>query len=149
MASTQEKRIRAIPQSETKNAELSLSKYGHQTLDPSDWESFRVKAHPMLDDILDYTKNVRQRPVWQPIPDEVRARFRGALPAGPSPLAEVHQEFMDYILPFAAGNVHPGFMGWVQGGGTRVGIPAEMLAAALNGIHFRSCHSERLRCRNS
>jgi hypothetical protein len=25
----------------------------------------------MLDDILDYTKNIRERPVWQAIPNEV------------------------------------------------------------------------------
>src|SRR6202021_4109595 len=36
------------------------------------------------------------------------------------------------VLPFAAGNVNPGFMGWVQGGGTPVGMLAEMLAAGLN-----------------
>jgi len=86
----------------------------------------------MLDDILDYTKNIRQRPVWQPIPDEVRQRFRSAIPVQASSLAEVHREFMQYILPFAAGNVHPGFMGWVHGGGTPVGMLAEMLAAGLN-----------------
>jgi hypothetical protein len=28
------------------------------------------------------------------------------------------------VLPFAAGNVHPGFMGWVHGGGTPVGMLA-------------------------
>ena len=39
---------------------------------------------------------------------------------------------MRYILPFAAGNVHPGFMGWVHGAGTPVGVVAEMLAAGLN-----------------
>lgn len=103
-----------------------------QTLDPSDWESFRTQAHRMLDDILDYVRNIRQRPVWQPIPDEVRERFRDTVPVGPSSLAEVHQEFMGYILPFVAGNVHPGFMGWVHGGGTSVGMLAEMLAAGLN-----------------
>ncbi len=103
------------------------------TLDPSDWESFRAQAHRMLDDVLDYTKDIRQRPVWRPIPDEVRAHFRSSsVPLGPSPLAEVHQEFMNYILPFAVGNVHPGFMGWVHGGGTPVGMLAEMLAAGLN-----------------
>ncbi|HLW87094.1 MAG TPA: pyridoxal-dependent decarboxylase [Terriglobales bacterium] len=104
-----------------------------QTLDPSDWKAFRTQAHGMLDDMLDYTQSIRQRPVWQPIPDEVRARFRGVtVPLGPSPLAEVHQEFMNYILPFAVGNAHPGFMGWVHGGGTAVGMLAEMLAAGLN-----------------
>jgi aromatic-L-amino-acid decarboxylase len=105
----------------------------HQTLDPSDWKSFRTQAHGMLDDILDYTQNIRQRPVWQPIPDEVRTHFRnGTVPVAPSALADVHREFMNDVVPFAVGNVHPGFMGWVHGGGTPVGMLAEMLAAGLN-----------------
>src|SRR5579871_1473018 len=86
-------------------------KNGH-SLDPSDWAVFREQAHRMLDDMLDYTKDIRQRAVWQPIPAEVRERFRAALPAGPSSLADIHQEFVKYILPFAVGNAHPGFMGW-------------------------------------
>ena len=102
------------------------------TLDPSDWPGFRTQAHRMLDDILDYVENIRERPVWQPIPDEVRSRFRSDLPEAPSDLAAVHREFMRDILPFATGNVHPGFMGWVHGGGTPVGMLAEMLAAGLN-----------------
>src|ERR1035438_1191360 len=77
------------------------------TLDPSDWPDFRNQAHRMLDDMLDYLENIRERPVWQPIPDEVRFRFRGDLPKAPSDLAAVHREFMRYILPFATGNVHP------------------------------------------
>ncbi len=102
------------------------------TLDPRDWESFRAQAHRMLDDMLGYLRNIRQRPVWQPIPEEVRNRFRSPMPATRSSLADIHQEFMKNILPFAAGNVHPGFMGWVQGGGTPVGMLAEMLAAGMN-----------------
>jgi glutamate/tyrosine decarboxylase-like PLP-dependent enzyme/glutathione synthase/RimK-type ligase-like ATP-grasp enzyme len=102
------------------------------TLDPADWPAFRRQAHRMLDDILDYVENIRERPVWQPIPPDVRERFRGELPRGPSDLAAVHEEFTRYILPFAAGNVHPGFMGWVHGAGTPVGVVAEMLAAGLN-----------------
>ncbi|MGB2635619.1 MAG: pyridoxal-dependent decarboxylase [Candidatus Acidiferrum sp.] len=86
----------------------------------------------MLDDILDYIKDIRDRPVWQPIPDAVRQRFRSTLPLYPASLSEVHREFMNYVLPYAAGNVHPGFMGWVHGGGTPVGMLAEMLAAGLN-----------------
>src|ERR1035438_8311742 len=82
------------------------------TLDPSDWPAFRTQAHRMLDDILDYVENIRERPVWQPIPDEVRAQFRGDLPQAPSDLAAVHREFMRDILPYTTGNVHPGFMGW-------------------------------------
>jgi aromatic-L-amino-acid decarboxylase len=102
------------------------------TLDPSDWNAFRAQAHDMLDDMVDYIENIRERPVWQPIPDEVRAQFRRSVPALPMGLGAVHGEFMRDILPFAAGNVHPGFMGWVHGGGTPVGMLAEMLAAGLN-----------------
>src|SRR5208337_3162979 len=102
------------------------------SLDPADWPSFRTQAHHMLDDILDYVERIRERPVWQPIPGEVRARFHADFPIAPSDLTAVHEEFMRDILPFATGNVHPGFMGWVHGGGTPVGMLAEMLAAGLN-----------------
>jgi aromatic-L-amino-acid decarboxylase len=86
----------------------------------------------MLDDILDYVESIRDRPVWQPIPDEVRAHFSAPVPTAPTDLAAVHDEFMRYILPFATGNTHPGFMGWVHGGGNVPGMLAEMLAAGLN-----------------
>jgi glutamate/tyrosine decarboxylase-like PLP-dependent enzyme len=115
---------------EDMNAELPQG--AGRSLDPSDWLDFRTQAHRMLDDILEYVENIRERPVWQPIPDEVRSRFRGDLPEEPSELAAVHEEFMRYVLPYSTGNVHPGFMGWVHGGGTPIGIVAEMLAAGLN-----------------
>ena len=86
----------------------------------------------MLDDILDYVERIRERPVWQPIPDEVRGRFRAVLPAAPTELAAVHDQFMRDILPFGTGNTHPRFMGWVHGAGNPVGMLAEMLAAGLN-----------------
>jgi aromatic-L-amino-acid/L-tryptophan decarboxylase len=101
-------------------------------LDPSDWQGARAQAHRMLDDILDYVEHIRERPVWQPIPDHVRAHFCSAAPARPTDLATVHDEFMRYILPYTTGNTHPGFMGWVHGGGNVPGMLAEMLAAGLN-----------------
>src|SRR5450756_1875050 len=101
-------------------------------LDPADWPSARAQGHRMLDDMLDYIENIRERPVWQPIPDSVRERFHAGVPTGPSDLAAVHDEFMRHILPFATGNTHPGFMGWVHGGGNVPGMLAEMLAAGLN-----------------
>ncbi len=103
-----------------------------QTLDPSDWPEFRAQAHRMLDDMLDYVETIRERPVWQPVPEEARRRFHGELPEAGSDLAAVHEEFLRFILPYGNGNVHPGFMGWVHGGGTPVGMLAEMLAAGLN-----------------
>lgn len=102
------------------------------TLDPPDWRELRAQGHRMLDDMIDYLERIRDRPVWQPIPTELRDTFRVPLPRDPTPLATVHQDFMDDILPYAVGNAHPGFMGWVHGGGTPVGMLAEMLAAGLN-----------------
>ena len=62
----------------------------HETLDPTDWTSFRAQAHLMLDDMLGYIENIRERPVWQPIPDAVRARFRSPAPRLGEDLAQVH-----------------------------------------------------------
>jgi aromatic-L-amino-acid/L-tryptophan decarboxylase len=103
-----------------------------ETLDPADWSEIRAQGHRMLDDMFDYIAQIRERPVWSPIPDTVRAGFRGALPRQATDLGEVYREFADRVVPYATGNVHPGFMGWVHGGGTAVGMLAEMLAAGLN-----------------
>jgi aromatic-L-amino-acid/L-tryptophan decarboxylase len=103
-----------------------------RSLDPADWQSFRAQGHRMLDDIIDYLEHIRERPVWQPIPASVRERFRSPVPTAPTDLAAVHDEFMQNILPYSVGNAHPGFMGWVHGGGNPAGMLAEMLAAGLN-----------------
>jgi aromatic-L-amino-acid decarboxylase len=62
----------------------------------------------------------------------VRDVFRQRLPQEPASLASIHHTFMRDILPYSVGNAHPGFMGWAHGGGTPVGMLAEMLAAGLN-----------------
>ncbi|WP_455385324.1 pyridoxal phosphate-dependent decarboxylase family protein [Acidihalobacter prosperus] len=102
------------------------------SLDPDDWDGMRAQGHRMLDDMFDYLEHLRERPVWQPPPDAVRARYAEPLPGEGCALGQAHQRFMDEILPYAVGNAHPGFMGWVHGGGTPVGMLAEMLAAGLN-----------------
>ncbi len=112
--------------------ETPLRSEATETLDPRSWDEIRAQGHRMLDDMIDYIASIRERPVWQPIPDAVRARFRASLPREASDLAEVYGEFTDCIAPYATGNVHPGFMGWVHGGGSAVGMLAEMLAAGLN-----------------
>jgi aromatic-L-amino-acid decarboxylase len=105
---------------------------GGGTLDPADWQSLSRQAHRMLDDMLDSLEHVRERPVWRPMSEKERARFREPMPHAPASLPSVNEEFMEDVLPFTASNVHPGFMGWAQGGGTAVGMLAAMLAAGLN-----------------
>lgn len=111
---------------------MDMLKPSENTLDPSDWQAFRLQGHRMLDDMLDYLEHLRERPVWQTIPQEVRASFRQPLGGEPLGLAAAHDAFMRNVLPYSVGNAHPGFMGWVHGGGTPVGMLAEMLAAGLN-----------------
>jgi glutamate/tyrosine decarboxylase-like PLP-dependent enzyme len=116
----------------TGKTSIATQVVANESLDPVDWAAFRAQAHLMLDDMLGYIEKIRERPVWQPIPAEVRARFHSSAPRVGEELAQVHAEFMQDVLPYAQGNVHPGFMGWVNGGGTPVGVVAEMLAAGLN-----------------
>jgi aromatic-L-amino-acid decarboxylase len=113
-------------------AEISSAPGPSETLDPSNWDEIRAQAHRMLDEAIDHIANIRKQPVWRPIPDEVRARFRSQIPREASELAAIYREYSDFIAPYATGNVHPGFMGWVHGGGNVVGMLAEMLAAGLN-----------------
>ena len=94
------------------------------SLDQQDWGELRALAHRMLDETIDSIANVRERPVWQSAPDHIRASFRSDVPRTASGLDQVYREFSETVAPYATGNVHPGFMGWVHGGGTVVGMLA-------------------------
>ncbi|HMQ62910.1 MAG TPA: aminotransferase class V-fold PLP-dependent enzyme [Flavilitoribacter sp.] len=102
------------------------------TLDPKDWTDLRALGHRMLDDMMDYLENIREEPVWRPIPGAVKAFFDKEIPQHPENIEEIYDEFKRYILPYNKGNVHPRFFAFVQGTGTPFGVLAEMLAAALN-----------------
>jgi glutamate/tyrosine decarboxylase-like PLP-dependent enzyme len=102
------------------------------SLDPEDWDDLRAQGHRMLDDMLDNLRGLSQRPLWQAPSPEQRRRYRAEPPRTPQDLAAVHAQFMADIAPYGSGNRHPGFMGWVQGGGTAVGMLAEMLAGGLD-----------------
>lgn len=101
-------------------------------LDPRDWEAFRAAAHQALDDAVDFLRDVRERPAWQEMPESAKERLREALPRAPSEFSDVYRTFVETILPYTGGNIHPRFFGWVQGTGTPSGAIAEMLAATMN-----------------
>jgi len=103
-----------------------------ETLDPPDWEEFRKLAHAILDDTIHYLATVRERPVWQPLPDRVAASFSEPLPIEGAGAAATYAEFLEKIRPYPNGNHHPRFWGWVQGTGTPLAMLAELLAAAMN-----------------
>jgi aromatic-L-amino-acid decarboxylase len=102
------------------------------TLDPEDWGAFRGESSMMLDGALAHLQGIAQEKVWRPMPAAVRQSFDEPLPFQPTSLRDVHHDFETLIRPYSTGNTHPRFLGWVHGGGTPVGVVAEMLSACLN-----------------
>jgi aromatic-L-amino-acid decarboxylase len=102
------------------------------SLDPDNWDDLRVQGHRMLDDMFDNLATLRERPLWAAPTAEARGRYRVGLPRAGGRLEDAHAQFMADVAPHGSGNRHPGFMGWVQGGGTAVGMLAEMLAGGLD-----------------
>lgn len=103
-----------------------------ETLDPDDWEALRALGHRMVDDMLDYLREVRERPVWQPIPQEVKEHLKQPLPQRAQGAEAAYEDFRRHVLPHPMGNIHPRFWGWVIGTGTMFGALSEMLAATMN-----------------
>jgi glutamate/tyrosine decarboxylase-like PLP-dependent enzyme len=101
-------------------------------LDPDDWGEFRALAHRVLDDMIAYLEDVRERPVWQPFPDAARQALEVGLSENGIGLEAAYEELQRNILPYAIGNVHPRFWGWVRGTGTPGGILAELITGTLN-----------------
>ncbi|HEX9829081.1 MAG TPA: pyridoxal-dependent decarboxylase [Bacteroidota bacterium] len=103
-----------------------------ETLDPQNWDEMRTVGHQMVDDMLDYLMSVRQRPIWQSVPDGVKPSFAEPAPENGLGPAETYEQFKKFVLPYPMGTIHPRFWGWVIGSGTPFGMLSEMLAATLN-----------------
>ena len=79
----------------------------YETLDPQNWDDMRKLAHRMVDDALTHLETLRERPVWQPIPDEITARFEVPAPHDPIGAEATYEEFKETIVPYQMGNTHP------------------------------------------
>lgn len=103
-----------------------------ETLDPGDWDEFRQLAHRILDDALDFHASVRDRPVWQSVPEAVRARFAEPVPHEGAGERAAYLDYKELLAPYALGNIHPRFWGWVNGTGTPLAMLSDLLCATLN-----------------
>ena len=99
-------------------------------LDPDDWEAFRSEAHRLLDACIDHLARAREHP-WQPIGEARRRLALGEAGTGQGVDALV-DELITNVLPYATGNIHPRFFGWVHGTGLATGLLAEIVAATMN-----------------
>ena len=100
-----------------------------ETLDPADWAEARATAHRIVDDAVKHLANIRERPVWQEMPDHVRAAFLTPVPNQPAPLESVYRDLTENLMPYPMGNIHPRFWGWYMGAGNFTGALADFLAA--------------------
>jgi aromatic-L-amino-acid decarboxylase len=110
----------------------NMSEKHYETLDPENWEDMRQLAHRMVDDAMDYLESSRERPVWTPVPPDVRERLKAPAPSEPSDPARVYEEFRRDILSYPMNTTHPRFWAWYMGGGTVMGALADFLASVMN-----------------
>lgn len=101
------------------------------SLDPADWEDFRRHAHRLLDACIDRLALAADYP-WRPVAQDVIEGYRLDVDepgVGYAQLAEILERD---VLPYATGNTHPRFFGWVHGTGLAEGLLAELVAATMN-----------------
>jgi aromatic-L-amino-acid/L-tryptophan decarboxylase len=104
----------------------------YETLDPENWDEMRALAHRMVDDAITYLQTVRERPVWQPVPENVAAHFQTEAPREPGDADATYEEFRENILPYPMGTIHPRFWSWYMGNGTVLGALADFMASIMN-----------------
>ena len=118
------------------------------TLDPLDWDEVRPLGHKIMNDMINYSRDARLRPVWRPLSLTVRQTIKqtGLPLKGQSPF-EVYDEVCSLVLPYAVGNHHPHYWGYVQGTGSIIGAFAEFITGTMNtmswGGHHASIYIER------
>ena len=100
-----------------------------ETLDPPDWDDTKALSYQVVDEAIEYLKDVRDRPAWREMPAEVRAFFSAPLPRGPAPLADIYGDVARNVMAYPMGNVHPRFWSWYMGCSNFTGALGDFLAA--------------------
>ena len=100
-----------------------------ETLDPADWGEALALSRRIVEDAVGYLRDVRERPVWREIPEDVRAFFAAPLPRTPEPLADVYREVVANVMAYPMGNTHPRFWSWYMGSSNFTGAIGDFLAA--------------------
>ena len=114
---------------------MNGTEYAHGVSQPAarelgtgDLDAFRRAGHTLVDAVADHLAALPARPVWQPLPDDLRAALLALpLPDGPTGLEALAGTMARDVLPHAMGNGHPAFFGWVNstaGAGRCAGVAA-------------------------
>jgi glutamate/tyrosine decarboxylase-like PLP-dependent enzyme len=93
----------------------------------------RDLGYQVIDEMTSYLGEIRDQPVWQPMPADVRAVIRRqVLPEQGQPFAETLSFVRDILMPYPQGNGHPRFAGWINSAPAHAGILLKPLEAAMN-----------------
>lgn len=96
-------------------------------------EELSELGYQVINEVAAYLSEIEQGPVWREMPSAVRATLRTQeLPEQGQPFAETLAFLRAIILPYAQGNGHPRFAGWINSAPAHASILLKPLAAAMN-----------------
>ena len=98
-------------------------------------EDFRAAGHAIVDWIADYYAHPERRPV-QPdvLPGQLLDKLPPSAPQQGSSQEEILADFERLVAPHLVHWNHPGFMAYFAAGGSRPGVLADALSAAVNNV---------------
>jgi aromatic-L-amino-acid/L-tryptophan decarboxylase len=98
-----------------------------------DEKTLQSYGYQVMDTVASYLSGIRERPVWQPMPQEVKqAISEQPMPEYGQPFEQTVDFIQRMILPYPQGNGHPRFAGWINSAPAHAGVLIKPLAAALN-----------------
>jgi aromatic-L-amino-acid/L-tryptophan decarboxylase len=90
-------------------------------------------GYQIIDEVVAYLNDIRERPVWQEMPADIHKAIRQQqLPDRGLPFEETLAFIREKILPYPQGNGHPRFAGWINSAPAHAGVLIKPLEAALN-----------------
>jgi glutamate/tyrosine decarboxylase-like PLP-dependent enzyme len=96
-------------------------------------DEIRRVGHRVADLIADYLTDLPREAVFRPVPSPLADEMVAApVPAHGDSADAILDRFAASVAPFAFGNGHPRFYGWVNSPPAIIGVMAEALAAAMN-----------------
>jgi glutamate/tyrosine decarboxylase-like PLP-dependent enzyme len=108
-----------------------------------DVDAFRGAGHALVDGVAEHLAALPSGPVWQPLPDALRARLLDLpLPEDPETLDRLVATALRDVVPHAMGNGHPAFFGWVNPPPSSAGVLASLAAAAMNPSVVAGDHAD-------
>jgi aromatic-L-amino-acid/L-tryptophan decarboxylase len=116
---------------------------GARELGTGDLDEFRRAGHALVDAVADHLAALPSASVWRPLPDDLRAELLSLpLPSGPTDLGPLAAAMVSDVLPYAMGNGHPAFFGWVNPPPSLAGVLASLAAAAMNPSVVSGDHAD-------